>query len=69
MEKIDPMDMMQARLYEAELRAIQAEARAKGAEFQAFIDGLFAKHSMIKGADRLEADGTIVRAAKEEKAE
>ena len=64
MEKVDPLDMMRARVFEAELNELHAKAEMKTSEFQEFIDRLFAKHEMIKGVDRLEVDGTIVRGAR-----
>lgn len=65
MEKIDAVDMARARAYEAELMSMEANAAAKVAEFQKFVDELFAKHSLTKGLDRLDPDGTIVRAQKD----
>ena len=62
MEKVDPIDMLRARAFETELRLLHDRATIVTAEFQEFVDALFAKHGMTKGTDRLESDGTIVRA-------
>lgn len=61
MEKVNPIDMAKARALESDLRAAEMTVRAKVDGFQVFIDELFTKHQMVKGRDRLEEDGTIIR--------
>lgn len=53
--------MARARALESDLLAATSAVRAKVDSFQVFVDELFLRYGMIKGKDRLEADGSIVR--------
>jgi len=65
MDKIDESDLMKGKLFEAQLRALQAETMTKALEFQAWVDALYSRHGLVKGIDRIEENGDIVRGKKE----
>jgi hypothetical protein len=63
-DKIDQLDMMQGKLYEAELNEHVAKLETKRIQLQAFIDSLWAKYEKTKGEDRLMPDGTWAKVEK-----
>jgi hypothetical protein len=57
-DKIDQLDMMQGKLFEAELNERAALLETKRVQFQAWVDSLWTKYGKTKGEDRLLPDGT-----------
>lgn len=57
MEKLDQLDVMQAKVYEAELGELVAKLEAKRIEFQAWIDALWVRYGKVKGEDEITSDG------------
>lgn len=63
-EKIDQLDLLQGKVYEAELNEQAAKLETKRVQFQAYLDSLWAKYDKVKGEDALQADGSWTKVEK-----
>jgi hypothetical protein len=62
MDKLDQLDLMQGKVYEAEMKQHVAQLETHQVKFQAWLDLMWAKYGKIKGEDQLQPDGTWVKA-------